>query len=385
MNNRHMESWSAVRIFYTGDEYFESMLQDIHGASRSITIESYIFNIDPLTLKILDALAAASARGVSVKIVVDGFGAYYNIPDLDRHCASRHIEFRVFHALPYPLLWARELFSKYSLNNSLFYKSLNRRTHRKVTIIDEKRAYLGSLNFTQDHCAQYRGQQAWRDTGVWVEGPPLQALVLAFQISYLRTYVKGLTHWIGRWKLRHEPFERVLRLNTTQRSRQRLYLNLLQRLRTAKSRVYVTTAYFLPKRSLLRAILKATKRGVDVQILIPGKSDVPMVKWAAFYMVRFLLQKNVTIYEYQKTILHAKTMIIDDDVFIGSFNLNHRSVLHDLEVEVVLKDPRSLESMLSQWSKDLQDSRRADEKDFGRPFWLFRPLYWLAFRLRYLL
>jgi cardiolipin synthase len=157
------------------------------------------------------------------------------------------------------------------------------------------------------------------------------------------------------------------------------------RLSTAQSRIYVTTAYFLPKRSLLRAFLKAARRGVDVQILIPGKSDVPMVKWAAFSMVRFLLQKQITMYEYQKSILHAKTMIIDDVVFIGSFNLNHRSILHDLEVEAVLKDPESLQSMLDQWHKDIQESKRVGERDFHRPSWWLRPLYRLAFRLRYLL
>jgi cardiolipin synthase len=361
------------------------MLQDIRKATQSITIETYIFNIDPLTLNILDALGDARARGVSVKIIVDGFGAYYNIPELDRLCSRRGLELRVFHPLPYPLLFVREFFSKYSLSGSLFYKSLNRRTHRKVTIIDEKRAYLGSLNFTQDHSAQYKGDRAWRDTGVWVEGPPIKALVLAFQISYLRTYVKGLTQWIGRWKLNREPFEKVLRLNSTQKSRRRLYKDLLARLSRAEKRIYVTTAYFLPKRSLLRAFLKAAQRGVDVQILMPGKSDVPMVKWAAFSMVRFLLQKKITIFEYQKSILHAKTMIIDDDVFIGSFNLNHRSILHDLEVEVVLRDPESLKSMLNQWALDIQNSKLVGEKDFGRPSWLIRPLYRLAFRLRYLL
>lgn len=380
-----MESWSAVHIFYSGDEYFESMLADIRSATRSVTIESYIFNVDPLTLAILDELAKARERGVVIKIVVDGFGSYYSIPELDRLCSRRGIEFCVFHPLPYPLLWARELFYKYSLRGSLVFKSLNRRTHRKVTIIDEKRAYLGSLNFTQDHSEKHRGPQAWRDTGVWVEGAPLQALVLAFQISYLRTYIKGIQQWIGRWKRRTEPFEDILRLNSTQKARRRLYRNLLLRLSTAQKRIYITTAYFLPKRSLLRALLKAARKGVDIQILMPGKSDVPMVKWAAFSMVRFLLQKHITIYEYQKTILHAKSMIIDDDVFIGSFNLNHRSILHDLEVEVVLKDKASLESMLNQWEKDIQDSKKAHERDFSRPSWLWRPLYYLAFRLRYLL
>ena len=380
-----MESWSQSRIFHSGDAFFASMLEDIHAARDSITIESYIFSYDRLTTQVLAALSQARARGCRVRIVVDGFGSYYSIPSLDRFCLEHGIELRVFHPLPDPLLWLRQLFTKHALHRSFFVQNLNRRTHRKICILDEKRAYLGSFNFTQEHCESLMGPAAWRDTGVWVEGPALKRLVLAFQITYLRTSMHGIANWIGRWKPPRDNFEKILRLNTTKKMRQALFRDLVRRISTAEKRVYITTAYFLPKRSILRALLKSSARGVDVRLLIPGPSDVPMVKWAAYPILRFLALKSLPIYEYQKSILHAKTMILDDEVFIGSFNLNHRSFLHDLEVEVVLKDPQSLTNMTSQWDLDLQHSKLLTKRDIQHPSWLFRKLYGLAFRLRYML
>lgn len=380
-----MESWSQSRIFYSGDEYFESLMVDIRQATSSITIESYIFAVDTLTLTLLAELKTARERGCSVKIVVDGFGSYYYIPQLSRLCSEMGIEFRVFHPLPYPLATIRKTFLSSSNQGSLLFRRLNRRTHRKIAIIDQKRVYLGSFNFIQNHCASIVGTKAWRDTGVWVEGPPVRQLVQAFQISYLRTFIHGILNWVGRWKNRTEPYEKLLRLNNTQRMRRRLYRDLLIRISSAKSRVLITTAYFLPKGSLMRALLKAARKGIQVEIVIPGKSDVPVVKWAAFYIVRFLLQRRIKIYEYQKTILHAKTMIIDDKVLIGSFNLNHRSILHDLEVEVVLDDAESLQSMLQQWQIDIADSKVISEQEVKTPGLFARLIYNIAFLLRYIL
>lgn len=380
-----MESWSQVRIFHSGDEYYSSMIEDIRRAQRSITIESYIFSIDPLTQTILAELANARSRGCTVKVVVDGFGSYSWIPELDEICSRSGIDFQVFHPLPYSFLRYPRYVSRHSIRQSWMIRRLNRRTHRKVAIFDEKRAYLGSLNFTADHCASIIGDKAWRDTGVWVEGTPVQRLAISFQITYLRTFMKGLLSWLNRWRHVKDPHSSILRLNTTKKMRQKIYKDLLLSIHRAQTRIYITTAYFLPKRSLLRAILRATRRGVDVKILIPGESDVPLVKWAAFHMVRFLLQRQLPIYEYQKSILHAKTMIIDDKVHIGSFNLNHRSMLHDLEVEVILQDSDSLNSMLKQWEVDIENSKLVTENDFRAPSWLARLIYWVAFRLRYML
>lgn len=374
-----MEKWSHVEIFYSGDEYYQSLIEALRRAQKSITIETYIFDIDSLTENILKELRLARERGCEVKIIVDGWGSYAWIPQLRSFCQKHLIDFRVFQPMPSPLAWI----FRYFWVLSKYFKRFNRRDHRKITIIDDKRAYLGSLNFTKVHV----GPQAWRDTGVCVEGTLVPRLSVAFHITYLRTIHRGLLGLLARfqWTPYLHPSTSLLRLNTTQRMRRQLYLDLLRRLNAAQNRIYITTAYFLPKRKILRALTKAAKRGVDVRILIPGKSDVPLVKWAAFNLAHWLHRRGVKLYEYEKSILHAKTMILDDKVFIGSFNLNHRSLIHDLEVEVILPDPKSSASMLNQWEIDLTNSKETTLADYTAKSLLARVFYKLAFRLRYML
>lgn len=374
-----MTPWTFIEIFYSGDKYFESLLADLKKAQHSITLESYIFTWDSLTLEVLSELKNARERGCDVKVIVDGFGSSAWIPQLRAFCRKHDIDFRVFQPMPSFLGWIFTYFWKLSK----YFKRFNRRNHRKVTIIDEKRAYLGSLNFTKSHV----GPQAWRDTGVCVEGIGVKRLSIAFHITYLRTIHRGFLGLLKRlqWQPKMDMNTSLVRLNTTQRQRRRLYVDLLRRIKTAEKHIYVTTAYFLPKRSLIRALSRAAKRGVDVRIIVPGKSDVPIVKWAAFSLLHLLKRKGVLVYEYRKSILHAKTMIIDDVCFIGSQNLNHRSLLHDLEVEAVFKDERTLQNMLTQWQVDIQHSQEVSATEYKATSWPARFFYKLAFRLRYML
>jgi cardiolipin synthase len=380
-----MELWTDSHIFHTGNDYFHSLRRDISKAQKSITLESYIFALDALTQTLLKDLADARQRGCTVKIILDGFGSYEYIPAIDRICEKAGIELRVFHPFPYPLLVFQKLSFLREDRTQNIFRHMNRRNHRKTVIIDEKIAYLGSLNFTQVHCADFVGDKAWRDTGVRLEGTPVRQLLMAFQVTYLRTYYRGMLSWMNSWRWPQPHGSPALLLNTTKKMRKGLYRDVLRKLNSAEKRIYITTAYFLPKRNLLRILLKAARRGVDVRILIPGKSDVPLVKWAAFYIVRFLLKRRIPLYEYQKSILHAKTMIIDEDVYIGSFNLNHRSIFHDLEVIACLRNPERLAEMLVQWEKDIENSKPVSVKDFRAPSWFARMMYWVAFRLRYML
>jgi cardiolipin synthase len=374
-----MQKWDQVTIFNNGDQYFQSLIEDIRIAKKSITIETYIFSLDELTRNILEELGKARSRGVDVKIIVDGFGSYFEIPTIQQICDRKNIELRVFHPLARPMMWL--LGSPFFSNP--FWRRMNRRTHRKITIFDEQKAYLGSLNFSGHHVGKY----AWRDTGLSVKGPAVATLIVAFHVTYLRTFQRGIVRLLSRYKWLNavDPVESPLRLNTTIRMRQKIYKDLLRRLRYSQKRIYITTAYFLPKRSILGALIQAARRGVDVRILIPGKSDVPFVKWAAFHILKVLTQKGVRIFEYQKSILHAKTMIIDDEGFIGSFNLNHRSLLHDLEVEVLLKDPESLKIMQAQWLEDIENAREVGTKEYTPSSILIRMIHKLAFKLRYML
>lgn len=376
-----MDSWSQVQIFNSGDAYFKSLLQDIREAKQSITLECYIFAMDELTTLVLEELCQAKARGVAVKLIIDGFGSYYNIPQISKYCSTHQLELRIFHPLPYPSTWFQHW---PHWPGKTWFARMNRRNHRKISLIDDKIAYLGSLNFIKIHCAEFVGNEAWRDTGVRLEGPPVKQLVIATQITYLRTIYRGILNWIGRWRVAAAPFNSPIQLNTTQKMRRFLYKGILRKISRAEHRVYITTAYFLPKRSVLKALIKAAERGVDVRILLPGKTDVPFVKWAAFFLVQFLLQMKIPIFEYQKSILHAKTMIIDDEVYVGSFNLNYRSLFHDLEVIARLNDTKSLQEMVNHWNEDLHNSRQISEKDFGSS-WIARLIYRIAFRLRYML
>ncbi|WP_413574926.1 phospholipase D-like domain-containing protein [Bdellovibrio sp. HCB290] len=377
-----MDSWSDVRLFHTGDAFFESLIQDIQNAKENITIESYIFDLDKLTENILHELSLAVKRGVSVKLILDGFGSYSTIPLILKYCQQHGIELRVFHIMPYPSSWFRRVPAFEILGNASWWRRMNRRNHRKIVIFDEKTAYLGSLNFTEIHCEKYVGNKAWRDTGVRVQGPAVKHLVIASQITYLRTIYKGILSWISRWRTPIKQLNSAVQLNTTQKMRKHLYRDLLRRISHAQNRVYITTAYFLPKRSLLRALIRAKERGVDIKLLIPGKSDVPFSQWAAFFLVRFLVEKKIPVLEYQKSILHAKTMIIDDDAYVGSFNLNYRSLFHDLEVIAHFKTPQTVNNMISQWEEDLTHSKNITTTGTS---WLTRVLSKIAFRLRYML
>ncbi|MEK2688302.1 phospholipase D-like domain-containing protein [Bdellovibrio sp. GT3] len=377
-----MDSWSDVKLFHTGDEFFASLTEDIQNAQENITIESYIFDMDKLTDNILHELSHAVKRGVSVKLILDGFGSYTSIPQILKFCQHHGIELRVFHILPYPSSWLRRMPAFEILGKASWWRRMNRRNHRKIVIIDEKTAYVGSLNFTQIHCEKYVGAKAWRDTGARMQGPAVKQLVTATQITYLRTIYKGILSWISRRRIPQTPLNSAVQLNTTQKMRKHLYRDILRRISHAKTRVYITTAYFLPKRSLLRVLIRAKERGVDIKLLIPEKSDLPFSQWAAFFLVRFLIEKKIPVFEYQKSILHAKTMVIDDDVYVGSFNLNYRSLFHDLEVIAHFRDSHTLGNMLTQWETDLGHSKNITARSSS---WLTRVLAKIAFRLRYML
>jgi cardiolipin synthase len=167
--------------------------------------------------------------------------------------------------------------------------------------------------------------------------------------------------------------------------RYQVYRDLIRRIRNAEDHIFVASAYFLPKGSLLRALKYAARKGVDVEIIVPGTTDVPIVRWAAFEVIKNMFKSGIKVFEYQKSILHAKYMIIDDYCSVGSLNLNHRSLLHDLEVEVVLIDPHDRDNLLQQWQIDRAQSALLTEQKLQSNSWLIQVLSRIAFKLRYLL
>jgi cardiolipin synthase len=307
---------------------------------------------------------------------------------LRRECAEKNLELRVYHPLPHGLNWFRRIFWLYfrTLKTWQLIRILNHRNHRKITIIDRKRAYLGSLNYTQVHSEKIMGELAWRDTGVALEGSGVAVLEKAFYLTWRRAKYRGLMRLL-RYRRRRTRSVRhpLVRLNSTQRLRFSLYRDLRRRIVRARSEVLVTTAYFVPKRSLLRALKKAAENGVRVELILPGLTDVAVTRWAALEVAQLLMKSGVKIYEYQHRILHAKYMVIDEYCSVGSLNLNHRSFLHDLEVEAVLNAPGDVAKMKAQWEVDRENSVELTAEKLRAISWPLRLLSRIAFRLRYLL
>jgi cardiolipin synthase len=177
----------------------------------------------------------------------------------------------------------------------------------------------------------------------------------------------------------------MVRLNVSGRQRRESHLDLLVRIVGAQRRVWITNAYFVPDGSLLRVLAVVGRENVDVRVLVPGFSDVVFIPWVASALHLGLLRAGVRVFEYQRSVLHAKTMLIDDWGLIGSSNLNHRSLLHDLEADLVVPNENVRRSMEDQFLRDLEGAKEVTLENWrNRPLLerlIGRVLLWMRYLL----
>jgi cardiolipin synthase len=384
-----MKIWKEIHLFHSGDEFLTALLTALQNARSKITLEFYIFEIDEISQLLLEELRLAVQRGCKVQLLVDGVGSLFSIEALRLRCEKDGVQFQVYHPLPTFFEWLGKIPSAFRRKPPTLLRRANRRNHRKVVIVDAEIAFLGSVNMTRVHFEKAFGTAAWRDSSVRLTGPPIESLTAAFELAWARSRTITMLATDSDLDTTKKTVETVLkwqshvRLNVNLQIRRQLYKDLRRRIMMAEKRVYIVTAYFLPKRAVVRALAKAAERGVDIRIIIPGPSDVPLVKWIADQVTTTLLQAGVHVFEYQPRILHAKYMLIDDWSSLGSFNLNHRSLLHDLEVEAVLTDYDSLENLHQQFLEDLRQSNALDSLKYEQSPWWKRGLAKFLFKLRY--
>lgn len=349
------------KIYESGDTYLEEVLGCVLAAKKTIYVESYIFEIPDPGQRLLWALEEKKRQGLSVKVLVDGVGSLRHIRDLQDWSERSWVPVQVFHPLPWHRRW-RILFLPFFILNLIWHlRTLNRRNHRKMVIIDGRIAFLGSINFAKVHFKEFV-KNPWSDLSVQVEGHLVQDLDQAFLEEFERPKLKSQKAWselAGALKKRLKlfPLEHRLRLNKHFLWRYLFWRDFLWRIRHAKSRVYIMNAYFVPHRTLLRSLSVAARRGVDVVVMLPSQSDVPVVKWFAPLFYYRLLKAGVKIREMKSEMIHTKAAIIDDWALIGSNNLNYRSLIHDLEVEAVINEPPWIEVLLKIWDQKLGASR----------------------------
>jgi cardiolipin synthase len=345
----------TAKIFSGGKAHFEAMLSDIAAAKVSIDLETFIFQKDILGVRVTEHLAAAAKRGVAVRVLVDGVGSPLWSTHFAKQLESAGAETQIYHPFPWQLWdWSRSKVKwPFLLKWIYLLLKVNTRNHRKVCIIDHQIAYIGSFNISRCHLDVEDGGDHWRDTSIRLLNVDLSELEKAFNCAWDH---QPLTERL-RAALRHVRQEPMIRLNHIWHRRRILYKNLLRRISRCKKRIWITNSYFVPDTILLKRLKEAASSGVDVRILLPTKSDVFMMPWASSTFYYSLLKSGVRIFEYLPSVLHAKSLLLDDWGLIGSSNLNHRSLLHDLEVDVNVSHPELIQTLENQFLLDLQNSQ----------------------------
>jgi cardiolipin synthase len=344
--------WDEIDVYDDGDAFYEALIGAVAGATDTVDIEYYIFATDPVGFPVMEALGAAAARGVRVRLLVDGIGSSTWTRILRQLAQKTGILFKVYHELPWERWWRGKFPSRALMRIRSILIRMNRRNHRKVCIIDGSEAFVGSFNIIQNHSRSCVGALAWRDTGVRIRGVDVNVLAKGFE----EIWIGSLRRLRRRLRFRRVQSSDLVKLNAQRKQRQQNYLDLLLRIRNAQQRVWITNAYFIPDGSLLRALTAAAERGVDVRVLVPHFSDVFFMPWISSAFHLGLLKAGVRVFEYTKSILHAKTVVIDDWALVGSSNLNHRSLLHDLEADIVVPNPEAIDTLKRQYLDDLANT-----------------------------
>jgi cardiolipin synthase len=293
---------SCVQFLDSAQQTWARMLAAIAGARERVHLEVYIFAHDTIGRRFIDELSAAARRGVRVDVVLDAWGSMGSGSDVVSALRAGGCRARVFNRLR-----LRRLFRL-------------GRDHRKLLVVDDNVVFVGGINIG-DRFAD------WSDVAVEIRGTPARAL--------------------GR-RLRGE--RRVPQLGPTRihLSRlgggRRLYHRYVKAFAAARERLLVAHSYFLPGPRLIRRLTAAARRGVDVALLLPGRSDVPLVRLAMGALYAPLLRAGVRIYEWRSSVLHAKMAVIDrKTLLVGSFNLDPYS-LANLEVLVISDDATAAEA-----------------------------------------
>jgi cardiolipin synthase len=356
----------ALQWLCTGGEIFPAILAAMDAAQNSIQLETYTISDGQLGRQFLEALLAAARRGVRVRVLVDAAGSWFLPGNFFNPLVAAGAEVRRFNPLH---LWRFGV-----------------RDHRKLLVCDESVIFIGGFNVADE----YDGDgvtRGWCDLGVRIENPTL-AGELANSFEELFTLSD----------FHRKPLMRLRLFKRKRKSQKRTTAELLS-IRPgrgaslfqtalyydlAKARdVRIVSAYFLPTRRVRRELMRVVRRGGRVQLLLAGKSDVPVSQLAARSLYRRLLKAGVEIYEYQPQILHAKLVLADGIIYVGSSNLDIRSLNLNYELMLRFEDKLAATEAQKIFECALKHSRKIELHQWRetQTFWQRWKNYWAHFLL----
>ena len=348
---------NTARLLENGEEYFPRVFEAIRSARKSVIVETFILFEDPVGEQLRSALIEAAKAGAAVDLIVDGYGSPSFSAGFLGALVDAGVRVQVFDP-------RRRLMG---LRTNLF-----RRLHRKVVVVDGRVAFIGGINFSEDHLAE-SGSEAKQDYALELSGPVVNDVVRSSRAlvgqrpageaaddDKANTSGDICAAFVERDNGRHRhDIERQYR----------------EAIRNARNRIVIANAYFLPGYRLLRELRNAARRGVSVRLILQGEPDMPSVAAATRSLYRYLIPAGVEIVEYCTRPFHGKVALVDGEwLTVGSSNLDPLSLWLNLEANIVVRD-RGLNRCLHEKLQKLADEqcRPVAEEDASAGHW-FRPL-----------
>jgi cardiolipin synthase A/B len=364
---RSMRSGHRVEVLVDGAQAYPAMLAAILEARYEVLLETYIFEDDAAGRRFHHALCERALAGVEVRVVVDGAGSWGLSGESRRAMLDAGVHLATFHPVgPWRRRWGWSV-----------------RDHRKLLVVDERVAFTGGLNIGDDYAPRTWGGKGWHDVHARVEGHVVEELRRSFFDSWAYASADGepVVRALPAAHRMHHPAAapvgdgigacvQALAVGRFH-DRRRIERHLQHAVSLARDHVYVQSAYFIPNRRWRKTLRRTASRGVDVRVLLPRHNDVPGIRSASRFTWGALLRGKVRMFEYEPTMLHAKTISVDGVwCSIGSYNLDQRSLQYNWEVSLSIVDREACRVLEERFAQDLLASVEVTLREWSRrPVW----------------
>lgn len=339
-----------IRIFTSGQAKMAALEADLRAATQYINLQYYIFTDDNIGRRIADILMEKARQGVKVRVIYDHVGSFRTGNRFWRKMKKAGVECHPFFKVTLPVFGSR----------------INWRNHRKLVIIDGKVGYVGGMNIADRYITGGKKFKTWRDAHLRVIGPAVRSLQYSFAVDWNFMGMPLIEDEVPETPETGEMGAQLVTSGPTS-SWSNDELIYQRAIASAQKRIFIQTPYFLPTDGLLKALQTAALSRVDVRIILPQHSDSRMLDYASFSYIAECLRSGIKIYLYEDGMMHAKTMIVDDEVAaVGSTNFDFRSFEHNFEVNMFIFSRQFNERMTSIFMSDLRHSRRLLQSQWAR-------------------
>ena len=351
---------NKVKLFKQGGIFLPALFQALQEAEHLIILEFYIIRDDCTGCAFTEALFTAAERGVKVLLLYDYIGCFDTPGSFFKRLEIKGIKCLPFNPPPFKkgIAW------------------FDKRDHRKMAVIDGRTAFIGGLNIGDEYAGYGESPERWRDMGIRIDGPAATGLEKLFLDSW-QEEGGGAVTGVNRVKSPAGEGRKGAKVMIVSggphHNRSLIRSAFRMAIAGASEEVKILNPYFLPGPRVLRSLLRAAGRGVRVQLVLPAKSDVPIVSLLSRSSYTLLLKGGIEIFERKGTVLHAKVMLIDDCwAVIGSANLDQRSFHRNYEVNVIVDSREFGRQVAGMFAEDLAMSRRVVLEEHERRSFFIR-------------